>query len=136
MKQYHTHYTEWEDYINGMWRPETKQDEEFYLQKAIDFTGNTKLYGKWMLEVLEKWPITCNVNLSNKNQNRKAWIGHAACCLAINCPEQVTRMAWWKLTEKQRIEANLQAQYAIELWEETELFKTVGKQLFFNYKFV
>lgn len=116
-EQFYTHYTNWEDYQNGMWRPESKADMTEFLDKAIEFTGNAELYGTWMLKVLDQWPVTTRQNLSDRRQNRKAWIGHAACCLAINCPEQVTRAAWWKLTETQRNEANQKAQEAIEKWE-------------------
>ena len=52
MKQKYYHYTKWEDYKNGMWRAVTKDEEEQYLAKAITFTGNAELYGKYMLRVM------------------------------------------------------------------------------------
>jgi len=87
------------------------------LPKAVEFTGNAVLYGCWMMKALEMWPISCEQNLSHKSNNRQAWIGHAACFLAIGSPEDVTREAWWMLTDEQRDLANAQADIAIADFE-------------------
>ncbi len=71
-----------------------------------------------MGRVVDEWKNSCEHNLTNKTQNRKAWIGHAACALAFNCPEDIVREAWGYLTEKQQIAANCKAVNAIEYWEE------------------
>jgi len=118
MKQKYHHYTEWEDYQNGMWRKETPKNEKDFLDKAIDFTGDHELYGSWMMRVVKEWPNACEQNLTNTNINRRAWVGHAACCLAFGCPEYITREAWGFLTDQQRDDANKQADYAIMTWEE------------------
>lgn len=117
MKQLFLPYTWWEDYHNGMWRYTTEPRRSELLHKAIEFTGNAKLYGKWMKIAVNKWIYACAHNLSNITINRQAWIGHAACCLAIGCPEDITRLAWHHLTQKQQDDANEQADIAIELWE-------------------
>lgn len=93
------------------------KDRQSYLSKAIEFTGDHVLYGEWMLRVIEQWPITCEHNLTNKTINRKAWIGHAAVAMAIQCPEDIVRQAWGFLTKEQQDLANNQAQIAIEKWE-------------------
>lgn len=100
-----------------MWRKVTKSEEESLLPAAIRFTGNAPLYGQWMRRVVKEWPVSCEHNLTDLGQNRKAWIGHAATQLAINCPEYITRAAWAHLTQRQQDDANRQAQFAIELWE-------------------
>ncbi len=117
LTQFYTHYETWEDYHFGMWRNISESERKILLPKAIEFTGNAKLYGKYMKKVVKEWPYSCAMNLSNISMNRQAWIGHAACCLALGCPEDVTRQAWHYLTQKQQDDANLQADYAIELWE-------------------
>lgn len=111
------HYELWEDYKNGMWDIVSSNVKKQSLQKAIDFTGNHKLYGSFMLKVLETWPIACEHNLSDTNQNRQAWIGHAACSLAINITEDVTREAWSHLTPTQQDLSNNEADIAISQWE-------------------
>lgn len=117
MKRLWHHYQTWEDYKAGMWRSVTGAEREDFFQVAIDFTGNAELYGSWMLKVLDEWPISCEQNLTDTGMNRKAWIGHAACCLATSCPEDVTRSAWGELSQEQQDAANAKAQEAIEKWE-------------------
>ena len=116
-KQQFYPYTEWEDYKNGMWSTCKKEDEDMLLKKAIEFTGNHKLYGEWMLKVIKQWPITCMQNLSEIEPGRRAFIGHCAVSLALNIPEYITRMAWGYLTIEQQNLANEQADYAISQWE-------------------
>lgn len=117
MKKRWHHYMKWEDYQNGMYRTLYGDEKKLFFDKAVEFTGNPELYGNWMLEVVEKWSIACEQNLSDTGMNRQAWIGHAACCLAINCPEDITREAWAHLSQEQRDLANAKADFAIELWE-------------------
>lgn len=117
MNRIYHRYEIWEDYKAGMWRVARGEERESLIEKAIAFTGNHIEYGKYMLKVAREWPISCEQNLTDTLQNRKAWIGHAACCMAIGCPEDITRQAWKCLTEKQQCDANDQAQNAIEIWE-------------------
>jgi hypothetical protein len=88
-----------------------------WLDIAITFTGNADLYGEWMLAVIERWRFSCEHNLT-KYGDKRAWIGHAAVALAINCPEDVVREAWAHLTEEQQKAANKKAIEAIESWRE------------------
>ncbi len=99
-----------------MWRKETKNEEGRYLDLAVSFTGDADLYGNYMQRVIREWPIACEHNLTDAMQNRKAWTGHAAICLANGCPEYITRAAWGRLTDKQRYRANGEAQRAIDDW--------------------
>lgn len=130
-KQIYHHFSKWEDYKAGMWRTEHGDTAAKLLKEAIAFTGNADLYGKWMIEVLNKWPIACEHNLSNISQNRQAWIGHAACCMAIGCTESITRSAWGMLSDKQREDANKKADIAIRLWE-TQRDSEIQLELFRN----
>jgi hypothetical protein len=98
-----------------MWGKVTNRDE--WLKQAIEFTGNALLYGEYMVKVLSEMPNSCEHNLSNITQNRKAWIGHAACALAIACPEDIVREAWSHLSAEQQDAANYQAELAIKKWE-------------------
>lgn len=117
MKQVFIHYSKWEDFINGMWHKVVKGKEDELLQQAISFTGDHNLYGAAMLRVITEWPNTCLHNLTDLSINRRAFIGHAACSLEINCPEYIVRMAWGFLNENQQIFANLAADKAIHQWE-------------------
>lgn len=117
MKRIFHHYSKWEEISAGMWRKIGGKERERLLQDAIAFTGDAKSYGHFMRQALDQWPISCEQNLSNKTINRKAWIGHAAVCIALGCSEDVTREAWHHLTQQQQDEANLQAEQTIQEWE-------------------
>lgn len=101
-----------------------------FLQKAIEFTGNAELYGHYMLRVCDEWPKSSQHNLSNTTQNRRAWIGHAACALAMGCPEDIVRQAWGHLTEWQQRAANQKADEAIQYWEQNHAEKEIRNECF------
>lgn len=117
MKRIWHHYLDWEEYHAGMWRDVSKEERKAFLDKAVTFTGNPDLYGSWMLKVVQQWPKSCEHNLSSPATNRQAWIGHAAACLALSIPEDITREAWWMLSQEQRDLANAKADEAISIWE-------------------
>lgn len=54
---------------------------------------------------------------SMRDPNFKAWVGHAACALAMGCPEYIVREAWGYLTSEQQLLANKEAERAIQAWE-------------------
>jgi len=115
IKQVYHPYWKWEEVDYNMWG--TVDNREEYLKKAIEFTGDYKLYGRWMKKVAKSWKYSCEHNLSNTTQNRQAWIGHAAVAFAFKCPEDIVREAWWHLTDEQRELANKEADKAINYWE-------------------
>lgn len=105
----------WEELSFNMWGD--VKDRRRHLERAVIFTGNHRLYGRYMMRVVEEWPNSCLNAMTDGNLNRKAWVGHAACALALRCPEDITRQAWGLLTDGQRILANRQAGRAIQAWE-------------------
>jgi hypothetical protein len=124
MKRAYHHCDLWEEI--PMWQKVMDSEKETILPNAVKFTGNHELYGFWMLKVIDLWPISSEQNLSHKSINRQAWIGHAACYLAIQCPEDITREAWWLLTEDQREKANAVADIAITEFERRYTEKIIG----------
>lgn len=113
-------YTAWEEMAFNMWG--NVKERAAWLQKAIDFTGDHVLYGSWMRKVVDEWPYSCEQNLSKLDTNRKAWVGHAAVAMAIQCPEDIVRQAWGYLSDEQQRLANEQAQQAINYWEQKRGF--------------
>jgi hypothetical protein len=108
-------YWSWEEVKYNMWG--SVDNRKYWLQKAIDFTGDHYLYGSWMLKVADQWKYSCEHNLTKSDINKKAWIGHAAVAMAIQCPEDIVREAWSCLTQEQQDLANMKAQEAINYWE-------------------
>lgn len=111
---YH-HYMDWEEIDFNMWGD--VNNRKSYLNKAIEFTGDYKRYGRFMMRVINEWPVSCENALTDYSINRKAWVGHAACALALGCPEDITREAWRYLTDEQQLLANKEAERAIQTWE-------------------
>ncbi len=125
MKRIFHHYLKWEDLQAGMWASINGSLRQELLREAIAFTGDAELYGSYMNKILTLWPISCEHNLTDTSQNRKAWIGHAATCLALGCPEDITRQAWAELSVIQQDAANAQAQAAINKWEKMHEAKNI-----------
>jgi len=98
-----------------MWRKAENRHE--MLRAAVAFTGADEAYGWAMRRVIKEWPMSCEHNLSNITQNRRAWLGHAACALTMGFCEDVVREAWGHLTDLQRELADQKAEMAIEEWE-------------------
>jgi hypothetical protein len=117
IKQIFHNYRLWEDYKYGMWETFYGLKHDDFLKAAIALTGDYQVYGYWMMEAIRLWEYSCEHNLTDTAINRQAYIGHAACCLAIGCPEHITREAWHYLTQKQQNDANKEADKAISKWE-------------------
>lgn len=115
---YHPYWI-WEETDANMWGTVPNRAEMF--EWAVEFTGDHKKYGEAMMCVVDNWRYSCEHNLTNFTQNRKAWIGHAACAYANRCPEDIVRQAWSKLTREQQDLANGVADFAIKHWESNNL---------------
>ncbi|HSW65472.1 MAG TPA: hypothetical protein VLH56_19505 [Dissulfurispiraceae bacterium] len=123
----HPHHL-WEEIQYNMWGKTDNRDA--MLQQAIEFTGDHVRYGSFMMMVANEWRYSCEHNLSFLGHNRRAWIGHAACALALHCPEDVTREAWGYLTQQQQDLANDQADRAIAYWEAQRGQRNMSMRLF------
>lgn len=115
IKRVYRNYSEWEEVKHNMWGKVS--DREKARTAAIDFTSNHKEYGFFMNRVVLEWVVSCENALTDNMINRKAWIGHAACALALSCPEDIVRQAWGELTTNEQFLANTEAERAIRLWE-------------------
>lgn len=129
IKRIFHHHSKWEEADAGMWRRPTGSEREWHIQRCHEFMEDTARFRDAMLKAISDWPISCEVNLSNPHNNRQAWLGHAACCIAIECPEEPTRAAWWKLTQKQRDDADDAAAEVIDIWERRQLGECQSTEL-------
>ena len=99
-----------------MWAKVSRDAERELTEKAIEFTGDADLYGSWMVKASEEFKISCEHHLTDASLNKQAYIGHAACALALGIPEYIVRKAWGMLTQDQRDSANAKADYAVAAW--------------------
>jgi hypothetical protein len=104
----------WEEVSHNMWG--TVQDRTAAVCLAIEFTGDHARYGYYMRRVVREWPISCENALTDPYLNHKAWVGHAACALALRLPEDVVRQAWGHLSDEQKLLANKEAVRAVSEW--------------------
>ena len=120
-------YNKWEEIGFGMWSVPVEPVEQ--LRHAIIFTGNHRLYGRYMMRVVREWKYSCENAFTNSGLNHKAWVGHAAAALAIRVPECVTRKAWGYLNDEQQRMANRSAQIAIDHWHTNRAGREVHTDL-------
>lgn len=113
---YHPYWL-WEEVDHNMWGDVSNRKAA--LKKAITFTGDHKLYGRFMLRVVREWRYSCENALTDSSLNKKAWVGHAAAALAHGLPESITREAWGYLSHEQRVLANNEADRAIASWKKS-----------------
>jgi len=110
-------YESWEESRFNMWG--VIDDRNDALERAIEFTGDWKLYGSYMRRVTNEWPVSCENALTDQFINQKAWLGHAAVAMALQIPEDITRLAWGKLSDEQQLLANEEAGRAIATWKDS-----------------
>lgn len=106
MNQFYSHFENWEDYKNGMYSIDKKDNEEYLINKAIELLTDNNIFYNSCNGILKNWPIAVKVNLTNKQCNRKAWLGQAACNYTFDVPEILTRVAWGKLSIIKKIQAD------------------------------
>ena len=133
MKQIYHHYKEWEDYINGMYDTPKPSMEDGLIVDAMRLLSNQDEFYKVSLLVMENWKVSTDVNLSNKNSNRRSWVGQSACSYAYKVPELLTRVAWSMLSDRVRNEANETANKIIRIYEEKNrrIHKGMGEKRLF-----
>lgn len=132
MIRFYAPYTDWEDYINGMYS-DSAQDFDVMVTNGTLLLSNQLLFLSTMERVLSEWNIATKVNLTNRFQNRRAWLGQAACCFKYQIPEKVTRVIWQQLPTEDKIKANKSADSVISHYEENNkyLHKGLGIQRLF-----
>lgn len=135
IKRIYHHYELWEDYKNGMYDYVKSDNDDILIQQSISLLSDKKLFYETSILVIENWNKSTEQNLSNNSQNRQAWIGQASCCYKYKVPEILTRIAWSKMTEIKRNEANLVADKIIKIYEakNKRVCEILGNQLLFEW---
>lgn len=127
MKRIYHHYKKLEEVSAGMWRIVGSQAGMDFRDAAADLMRDPEAFKESMRKAIIQWPCSCEHNLTAKNVNRRAWLGHAGCCIATESPEECTRLGWWKLTQEQQDEANRVADEVIMEWESMHESRLMGR---------
>jgi len=125
MKQVFEHYEKWEDYQAGMFSMNALDNETEIVNNCVSLLSNEQDFYNTLLDVLSNWKIATAVNLTNKGQNRRAWLGAAACMYKHKAPEYITRIAWGLLDTQTQYRANLVAEKIINNFQSNSNVKTL-----------
>lgn len=117
MKQKFYHYTQWEDFQNGMY-DELKEGREERVKQAVFLLCDTELLYIMMRNVTKLWKHATEQNLTNASINHQAFLGQTACNLYAGIKEDETREAWGRLDNDQRTAANKVADRVFREWAE------------------
>lgn len=126
---YHPYWL-WEDYINGMYDDNKNEDK---ILKSKQLLTQPSFFYKTMLDLLEKYKISVDCNLSNVSCNRKAWLGQASCNFLYKASEKQVRLAWSELNDIEKIKANIEAEKIIKIYEERyyRIHSRLGEKMLF-----
>lgn len=119
MKQIYRHHNKWEDFRNGMYCSKSNT-EYFHIRQAIHILSNPLLFELIMHKMIKEWKHCIEHNLSNKNTNRKAYLGAASCNFSYKVPEYCTRIAWNSLDKEDQYNANTCANKVIAYYENSK----------------
>ena len=118
MERIYHNFKEWECYHNGFYRSlSRKENKEDLIKEVITIFEDRNRTRKLMLSVINNWVISCEQFLTNKGNNRIAWLGQSACCYDNSIPEYITRSAWNQLDDDVRYDANKIAKEVLSIWD-------------------
>lgn len=127
LKRVYYHYLQREEFEAGMWRSVGPDDAERFKAAARELMCDPDSFEAAMLKATREWPRSCEAALTADPINKRAWLGHAGCCVATDSPEDVTRAAWNTLSQEQQDAANAAADRAIEAWMESYISKKMDR---------
>lgn len=120
MKRIFHPWTKWEEVTNGMWRIVSAQERDAFAIKAANLMRDIPAFESAMRKASEQWINSSEHNLTDLSQNRKAWLGHAGNCVALDSPEDATRQGWGMLNQEEQDKANAAAERIIKEWEDRQ----------------
>lgn len=121
MKRVYFHLKDMEEYHSVMWKSIPVEKRQDAINAAADLMRDYNAFELACVQAITQWPNSAIANFTASSINHKAWLGHAACCLACGSSEDLTRSAWNTLTENQQHLANEAAQRAIDAWRSAYL---------------
>ena len=107
---YHPYYL-WEDYKNGLYNNKLQPE---LINSCVELLQNKKHFYESARLLTKSWVYCCEVNLTNNEMNRKAWIGQATCCFRFGANSETVIVAWHKLDNYYKDEANMVADIVIK----------------------
>lgn len=113
---YHNHNLR-EDWKNGLYDNSCNNEEE-KIKTCMFMLGMQTVFEYYAMKVIEKWPYSCEHNLTDNGRNKQAYIGQASCCYYCGAPEYITKIAWNRLNKRIQASANKTADKVIKYFLE------------------
>tara|TARA_R110001632_G_scaffold33612_1_gene86284 strand:- start:3030 stop:3407 length:378 start_codon:yes stop_codon:yes gene_type:complete len=110
-------YYNWEDYLNGMYGDECQFSENESKNIITRVMSSETEFIKIGKEVVDNWVLASEEFLSNKNTNRRSWVGQAICSYKYGINEKITKKVWKSLTPIIRDVANNSADIVISYYD-------------------
>jgi len=138
MKRVYHQYKNWECYKNGMFKTSAEVSQKEWVKfqdQVIKLLSNENEFLNAGIRLIKEWPISCEENLTNTNQNRVAYIGQACCCLIHGAPEIVTKSAWKLIPPQKQNKADKVAEKIIKIYEKQnrKVYQGMGNQLLLQW---
>lgn len=127
MKRVYFHYNEMEEFHSVMWKSIPIEHRDAAIESAASLMRDPCAFELACMQAVAEWPNSAAANLTASSVNHKAWLGHAACCIACGSSEDLTRAAWNTLTESQQTLANDAADKAIAEWRSAYIKRNHAK---------
>ncbi len=117
MKQVFNTFDKWEDYKNGMFSLSAQKNKLNVVCACVNLLSNASIFSECIEQVFTNWPVSTSENMTNRAQNRRAWLGAACCSFKYGAYESTTRLAWSLLEPLQQEQANKIADAYIKKYE-------------------
>lgn len=117
-------WDKWEDYRHNFYGGlEETTSKEKSLETYAELLRNLDRFERALKRIIVEWPYACEHNLTNKNMNRIAYMGQAACALEFKIPHYISCSGYNLLTPEEQEAADAMAQKYIDIWEKMHLEK-------------
>jgi hypothetical protein len=117
LKRIYHNYNKWEDWQNGMYSTKNTDNDKNLIREARMLLSSSSGFCEVAEKMVDKWQYSSEQNLTDRSRNRRAWIGQASCCFGLGASEQLTKIAWRKLSQERQNVANNVAEFVIKNWE-------------------
>ena len=123
IKRIYHHFKKWEDAKAGLYKSDYSGIEADAINKCIALLCDVDALYRSMKDVSLEWKFSSEHNLTNSEQNRRAWLGQAACCKEFSVHDGIVKKAWKELSNKERRAANNIADNVIIEWINSQSFE-------------
>ena len=114
-----THYQKMECYKAGYFNKSVCGHDRNQPRRAHSLLLDLGKFADTCNKVIEEWPNTSAIHLSDPGLNRRAWLGRITSFYLYSCCEKCTSEAWFRMSITEQSLANSVANKIISEWIES-----------------